>query len=44
MSIKIKNLYKNYKGFEAVKNLNFKLKKVQLLDYLDQMGVEKLLQ
>ena len=27
MSIKIKNLYKNYKSFEAVKNLNFEIKK-----------------
>lgn len=41
MSIKIKNLYKNYKGFEAVKNLNFEIKKGSITGLLGPNGCGK---
>ena len=41
MSIKIKNLYKNYKGFEAVKNLNFEIKKGLITGLLGPNGCGK---
>ena len=41
MSIKIKNLYKNYKGFEAVKNLNFEIKKGPITGLLGPNGCGK---
>ena len=42
MSIKIKNLYKNYKGFEAVKNLNFEIKKGSITGLLGPNGCGKI--
>lgn len=41
MSIKIKNLYKNYKGFEAVKNLNFEINKGSITGLLGPNGCGK---
>ena len=41
MSIKIKNLYKNYKRFEAVKNLNFEIKKGSITGLLGPNGCGK---
>ena len=41
MSINIKNLYKNYKGFEAVKNLNFEIKKGSITGLLGPNGCGK---
>ena len=41
MSIKIKNLYKNYKGFEAVNNLNFEIKKGSITGLLGPNGCGK---
>ena len=41
MSIKIKSLYKNYKGFEAVKNLNFEIKKGSITGLLGPNGCGK---
>ena len=41
MSIKIKNLYKNYKSFEAVKNLNFEIKKGSITGLLGPNGCGK---
>ena len=41
MSIKIKNLYKNYKDFEAVKNLNFEIKKGSITGLLGPNGCGK---
>ena len=41
MSIKIKNLYKNYKGFVAVKNLNFEIKKGSITGLLGPNGCGK---
>ncbi len=41
MSIKIKNLYKNYKLFEAVKNLNFEIKKGSITGLLGPNGCGK---
>ena len=41
MSIKIKNLYKNYKGFEAVKNLNFEIKIGSITGLLGPNGCGK---
>ena len=41
MSIKIKNLYKNYKGFEAVKNLNFEIRKGSITGLLGPNGCGK---
>ena len=41
MSIKIKNLYKNYKNFEAVKNLNFEIKKGSITGLLGPNGCGK---
>ena len=41
MSVKIKNLYKNYKGFEAVKNLNFEIKKGSITGLLGPNGCGK---
>ena len=41
MSIKIKNLYKNYKHFEAVKNLNFEIKKGSITGLLGPNGCGK---
>ena len=41
MSIKIKNLHKNYKGFEAVKNLNFEIKKGSITGLLGPNGCGK---
>ena len=41
MSIKIRNLYKNYKGFEAVKNLNFEIKKGSITGLLGPNGCGK---
>ena len=41
MSIKIKNLYKNYKCFEAVKNLNFEIKKGSITGLLGPNGCGK---
>ena len=41
MSIKIKNLYKNYKGFEAVKNLHFEIKKGSITGLLGPNGCGK---
>ena len=41
MSIKIKNLYKNYKGFEAFKNLNFEIKKGSITGLLGPNGCGK---
>ena len=41
MSIKIKNLHKNYKRFEAVKNLNFEIKKGSITGLLGPNGCGK---
>ena len=41
MSIKIINLYKNYKRFEAVKNLNFEIKKGSITGLLGPNGCGK---
>ena len=41
MSIKIKNLYKNFKLFEAVKNLNFEIKKGSITGLLGPNGCGK---
>ena len=41
MSIKIRNLYKNYKRFEAVKNLNFEIKKGSITGLLGPNGCGK---
>ena len=41
MSIKIKNLYKNYKLFKAVKNLNFEIKKGSITGLLGPNGCGK---
>ena len=41
MSINIKNLYKNYKRFEAVKNLNFEIKKGSITGLLGPNGCGK---
>ena len=41
MSIKIKNLYKNYKRLEAVKNLNFEIKKGSITGLLGPNGCGK---
>ena len=41
MSIKIKNLYKNYKRFEAVKNLIFEIKKGSITGLLGPNGCGK---
>ena len=41
MSIKIKNLYKNYKRFEAVKNLYFEIKKGSITGLLGPNGCGK---
>ena len=41
MSIKIKNLYKNYKLFKAVKNLNFEIKKGSAVGIVGESGVGK---
>ena len=41
MSIKIKNLYKNYERFEAVKNLNFEIKKGSITGLLGPNGCGK---
>ena len=41
MSIKIINLYKNYKHFEAVKNLNFEIKKGSITGLLGPNGCGK---
>ncbi len=41
MSIKIKNLYKNYDRFEAVKNLNFEIKKGSITGLLGPNGCGK---
>ena len=41
MSIKIKNLYKNYKGFEGVNNLNFEIKKGSITGLLGPNGCGK---
>lgn len=41
MSINIKNLYKNYRRFEAVKNLNFEIKKGSITGLLGPNGCGK---
>ena len=41
MTIEIKNLYKNYKHFKAVKNLNFKIEKGSIIGLLGPNGCGK---